>query len=395
MRWLLVVLAACGRVAFDPIDDVAISPTCTPGAAEQCDGFDNDCNGATDEGCPCTERVDTFDLLGLTVGVAWSGAGYGVVQLDDITELAYFTYVDARGIAPKVALPIMPKDAGVARANSAVGIGWTGSRVIAVLQDFVADNVRVAAHRLRLDGAVEGTSVLDMGSSPVLAPRASGLAIVYYASSTAIGAAVVDELGVVVRDVALQAPAGAFPRAAAASASEIAVSTLEKPFDVSQLTIHRFDLPTGARIGAPTLAGAGRATAQQAMAWNGRAYAITWIEETPAANQVWFAEITGGVLGTPVLLASGLVGYPDVAWNGAHWVAAYQRYNQTDFRPVTVVAALMPSGERVRMDREFTDESSGELYPSTRLAVADRRAAVVFPISVESQNTYRVAQLCE
>jgi hypothetical protein len=234
-----------------------------------------------------------------------------------------------------------------------------------------------------------------MGGNPVLAPFAGGLAVVYYASSTATVAVVVDEGGAVVREVTLQLPAAVFPDAAASSGPEVVVSSNAKLFEPSQLTVARFDAATGAALGAPLAVGSGLAIDQQAMAWNGRAYAITWIEQTSTGNQVWFAEITGGVLGTAVMLAAGQVGYPDVAWNGTHWIVAYQRYNLTDFRAVTVVAALTPSGERARMDREFTDDSSGELFPSTRLAVADRRAAVVYPISVESQNTYRVAQLCE
>jgi hypothetical protein len=392
VRWLLVVLAACGRVGFDPLGAAEL-PVCTAGAVELCDGIDNNCDDIIDEGCPCTERVDSLGIYGYTVGIAWSGAGYGIVQLDGIDESALFMYVDERGKSPPIELPIMPMPPGSVRANTAVGIVWTGTRFVAVLQDIADGKVRLITHGVRTDGTIDGTTVLaNMGGNPVLAPLAGGLVVVYYASSTATSAIVVDERGAVVREVTLQFPAAVFPDAAAASETEVVVSSSSELFEPSQLSVARFDSTTGAAIGAPLAVGSGQTTNQHAIAWNGTSFAIMWIEQSGA---VMFAELLDGVLGVPVTLDSGQVGYPALAWNGTSYVAAYQRYNLTDFRAVTVVTRLSASGQRMSPDRTYTNESSGELFPFTRVAAADRRAAVVYPVSVESQNSYFVAQLCQ
>jgi hypothetical protein len=61
LRAALVVLAGCGRIAFDPLGDAGAASegdgngsatACVP-TAEICNGIDDDCNGIVDEGCPC------------------------------------------------------------------------------------------------------------------------------------------------------------------------------------------------------------------------------------------------------------------------------------------------------------------------------------------------------
>ncbi len=70
--------------------------TISPGAAEACDGVDDDCSGAVDDGgvCPCNvEYYDGDTYLYCTTALAWSDAeascatyGYHLLTIDDKTE---------------------------------------------------------------------------------------------------------------------------------------------------------------------------------------------------------------------------------------------------------------------------------------------------------------------
>jgi hypothetical protein len=394
---VLVVLAACGRVGFDTVAAVAGDDApfvCANGTPEACNGVDDNCDGVVDEGCSCTPQLTSiegdYDYDG---SIAWSGASFGIAIANATFYRAQFFAISGAKIGPVV----LPTQERTPPAVDVRGIVWTGARYIAITQDFMPpnDTSRLRAHRVLPSGAFDGDAVtVALDAYPIATVRIpTGLAIVYSRlSGTASLLLELDHRGEVVRTQALSARF--LTGAVAITDDELAIASVSDLFGgPSAMTVSRFDRATGAARGSPIPVGAG-ASSQPAIVWTGGSYALAWAEQGAG---ILFSEIVQGMPSAPVVLDNSQFGsgYPDLAWTGSSLVAAWEQLPSQPFRTRAVIAVLSKAGARVAGDRFVTMGGSSELYPATRLAVADGRVGVIWPESIESAALWMFAQLCD
>jgi len=142
---------ACG----DDCDDLAVA--IHPGAAELCDGLDNDCNGVIDDnfgysvGPGTPVRVSSQDFSRATrAGFAYNGSHYGLTLTGKQENWnGFFKAVDAQGNEEVEELPI----AHVNAASYAGGLIWTGSMFATAWEDARQDtNYEIYFNLLDPDG---------------------------------------------------------------------------------------------------------------------------------------------------------------------------------------------------------------------------------------------------
>jgi len=117
------------------------APAVNPAAVEVCNGFDDDCDDAIDDGCDSTcggpefgtpSRItDWYDGLGGTSpAIAWTGSGYGVAWRE--STWLRFARLDANGalIPPSIRLDDSrdPNGPQIVWTGSQYGVAWTDNR---------------------------------------------------------------------------------------------------------------------------------------------------------------------------------------------------------------------------------------------------------------------------
>ncbi|HTL38446.1 MAG TPA: putative metal-binding motif-containing protein [Kofleriaceae bacterium] len=127
--------SACGRYHFDERGDgdgdIGLGATCTP-SPEVCDGLDNNCDNAVDEGCPCMPFDVTLPVSqgGSGLGLAWTGTRYMVHSADATTWGIQNVEID--GTAGTYASFVSSSTGGRGPM-----IAWTGSSLVVPFHDAV------------------------------------------------------------------------------------------------------------------------------------------------------------------------------------------------------------------------------------------------------------------
>ena len=100
---------------------------------ETCNGVDDNCNGAIDEGCACIPFDITLPFSGATsVALAWLGTGYLAVFNTVMSVLVVAIGADGSVGAPVALAP-------VGQCSSALGLAWNGSSLAVVCADVTTE----------------------------------------------------------------------------------------------------------------------------------------------------------------------------------------------------------------------------------------------------------------
>lgn len=126
---VLWAVTGCGRIGFDAPEGAGTGTT-PPGCsqqAERCNGVDDNCDGAIDEGCTCTPFDVTLPNSRYGAALAWLGNGYAVLLLNG--SAATLTVLDEAGKVVGTS-PLPATDATLIQAPGT--ITWTGAEIAVV-----------------------------------------------------------------------------------------------------------------------------------------------------------------------------------------------------------------------------------------------------------------------
>jgi len=147
-----LLLAACGRMYFDPIDDGGLPASACLPTPEVCNGIDDDCDGAIDPGCPCTPflAMTSGSSIGYRTDIAWTGNAYYVVRFDGAGPWRILNILDTGAVGAELPLQFL----------SIPRILWTGDRLIVILRSAG----EVHAYKLTTTGTIESDVLVGQGT---------------------------------------------------------------------------------------------------------------------------------------------------------------------------------------------------------------------------------------
>jgi len=360
-------------------------PPCIP-AAEVCNGVDDDCNGATDEGLQVLAgaelRVTDDPNHSTAPSLVWDGEHYGVAWTDsrdgDSTEI-YFNGVLADGRLSGAAdrritnAPDSSNSPVLVWAGGVWGLVWRDSRDDDKPVTYFA---RLAADGQRLGGEL---ALLNRGEShhqPALVWKGDGFGVAWqglrqdvrtiYAAQLGAGGALVGEPTAVAEDVRdpRDGPALAW------SGAELALVWSTNPNEGLHGIWFARVAANGALIGDTVrVTGDGcRQPEHMELLWNGQEYGLVWSDIRDLNREIYFVRLSreGNVLRGDVRIthANRVSDEPSLLWDGLEWRLAWRDERNGGGGSDVYVTRITPAGDRVGPDVRITNGAGLARGPS-------------------------------
>jgi hypothetical protein len=325
-----------------PKDCNDADPAVHPGAAETCDGSDNDCDGAVDgiPACPGTcpspgaaiaaPRVSTATFTYGKPTLAWTGETFGVawIQPDGPATGIYFAQVDSDGvrIGPDVRV------FSTVCATS-LSLAWNGVEYALAWSECYPDSPilfgRFSASGVPLSTPQAASSSVG-GRTPSLVWTGHDYAVAWEGTSDSnqvVMLARFDRLGAPIAP-ALQLTDESLPSrypALVSTGSGFGVSWSRIDYDTyhSDVYLARLDA-AGARLGPDVLVASGNGdTAESTLVWTGDRFAVAWEtydQRLFARYQLGLSrfDAAGAPVGEPYVVTSSAL-HPSLSWTGVEF----------------------------------------------------------------------------
>jgi hypothetical protein len=355
-----------------------------PGAAEFCDGVDNDCNTVIDDGC--AGACDSPTPVGTDVGVsvatgdggaaalAWTGSEFGVAWHDtrDGNYEIYFARLDASGarVGPEVRVT---QDAGVSVYPS---VAWNGSEYGLVWRDDRDGNEEIYFARIDAAGAKVGsdrriTNATGASGWPNLVWNGSEYGLswyderdgnreIYFTRLQATGNKSRPDVRVTDDPATSSLPTLVW------TGEEWGVAWHDARHGDTEIYFARLDWQ-GDKLGSDLrVTNATGASENNALVWTGSIFGLVWHDYRDSGWEIYFARLgtKGTKLGADVRLTTDLTisGWPDLEWNGSEFgVFWHDERDGTWELYQTIVDAR---GAQAAPEQRLTFEGIGSYQPA-------------------------------
>jgi hypothetical protein len=362
-----------------PVDCNDFDRSIHPGSIESCNGFDDDCNGLIDDSDSCHTMCDLPGRIGIGTTVnassqegvdspsmAWTGAEFGIVWVDQNDSQVYFARATATGVLVSEAIPLSsaPLGAGVPE------IFWTGQEFAVTWTDYSSNGIHVAFTRIDPAGNVTGpptlTSLVDFGELSVAfngnefaIVRSSGGSL-WFSRLSYDGTPAGDETQILSDGAQRYSPRLVWSGNGYGVVSALAQGSLP----AIELLVLSED---GALIQPPKIIqdSASDATQYPAITWTGSEYGIAWQGRLNATGTgVLFRRVMpdGSPLGEVALVSTeAQYAYPtQVTWNGSMYAITSVQSRNVD---EAYASWLDHDGNAIAGDTHISDMRFGSRSP--------------------------------
>ncbi len=375
--------SGCGTLPQDCNDAAANTH---PGAAEVCDGYDNNCSGILDDNPTCDRSCDDPEVIGSDhymlpsidsfTGIVWTGGSYGLVGRESSSDAVFLALLDPMG-AP-LTQPVQVSDGA---SESSPSIAWTGSEFLIAWIDERDGNDEVYVARCDASGTQIGqdlrvTNTTSTKTTPRLAWSGAHYALTWEddrhaPQNTEIYLALLDATGAKIGDdrrVSNAAEASAEP-SIVWTGSEFAIAWQDMrnhpTSGMYDIYFARLD-PSGNPVSPELRLTEGEETSlTPSLAWTGDRFAVGWKLGTPTPGIVLglMDDLQQAIEDVLFTEPGERVNRPNVGWNGFEYMIAYENDPFAVGAPDIYAQRVDESGANIGAEIRITETTSSSKRP--------------------------------